>query len=186
MASVPDDTLAEVRNTFGRVAYTHKTHEKDAEQKQARAQGIKIANVAVIGVAAAAAILAPLLDTAWAAWLAAASAILALMFAAFQLSFDPAGEANSHTLAAKSYLALRNDYRRLIADASGLDADTFRARRDELAATLEHLDRTTPPTSPKAYEKAREALRGTEELTFSDDEYRHLLDGGAADSQDQP
>lgn len=186
MASVPDDTLAEVRNTFGRVAYTHKTHEKDAERKQARAKGIKIANVVVIGVTAAAAIIAPLVDTAGAAWLAAVSAIVALVFAAFQLSFDPAGEANSHTLAAKSYLALRNDYRRLIADAPGLDADSFRARRDVLATTLEHLDRTAPPTSPNAYEKAREALGGTEELTFTDDEYRHLLDGSAPDPQDQP
>jgi hypothetical protein len=124
----------------------------------------------------AAAVLAPLLDASSAAWAAAVSAIAALMFAAFQLSFDPAGGANSHVLAAKSYLALRNDFRRLISDAPGLESDGFRERRDQLAGTLEHLDRTAPPTSPRAYAMAREALRGTEELTFSEDEYAHLLD----------
>lgn len=180
MSSVPDGVLAEVRNTFGRVAYTHKTHEKDAERKQSQARWIKILNVVVIGVTAAAAVLAPLLDTAGAAWTAAVSAILALVFAAFQLSFDPASEANEHVLAAKSYLALRNDYRRLLADAPGLDPDTFRERRDRLADTLNHLDRSAPPTSPQAYEKARQALRGAEELTFTDDEYAHLLDGDTA------
>jgi len=174
--SVPDDVLAEIRNTFGRVAYTHKTHEKDAERKQQSASRIKIANVAVIGLTAAAAILAPLLASAWAAWVAALSAIVALAFAAFQLSFDPAGEANAHTLAAKSYLTLRNDYRRLIADAVDLDPTELRARRERLARTLDHLDRTAPPTSPKAYEQARKALRGTEELTFTEDEYNHLLE----------
>lgn len=176
MASVPDEVFAEVRNTYGRVAYTHKTHEKDAERKRGQAWWIKIDNVAVIGVTAAAAILAPLLETAWAAWVAAASAIIALVFAAFQLSFDPAGEANGHTLAAKSYLALRDDYRRLIADAGGLSLDILRARRDELAKTLQRLNESAPPTSNKAYDQARQALRGTEELAFSDEEYLHLLD----------
>lgn len=177
MGSAPDGVLTEIRNTFGRVAYTHKTHEKDAERKQAAARRIKIANVAVIGLTAASAIMAPLLASTCAAWVAAASAVLALVFAAFQLSFDPAREANAHTLAAKSYLALRNDYRRLIADASDLDAAGLRARRDQLAGTLDHLDRTAPPTSPQAYAQAREALGGAEELTFTDDEYRHLLEG---------
>lgn len=175
MASAPDDVLTELRNTFGRVAYTHKTHEKDAERKQRAASSLKVANVVVIGVTTAAAILAPLLSSSVAAWIAAASAILALVFASFQLSFDPSREANAHTLAAKSYLALRNDYRRLIADAGDLDLVELRARRNQLAGTLDHLDRTAPPTSPQAYEHARAALRGAEELTFSDDEYGHLL-----------
>lgn len=177
MVSVPDDALTEVRNAFGRVAYTHKTHEKDAERQRGFATAVKVANVVVIGITAAAAILAPLLTETWVAWVAALSAILALVFAVFQLSFDPAGDANRHTLAAKSYLTLRNQYRQLIADADGLALDEFRARRDRLSSTLEHLDRTAPPTSPKAYQAARQALRGTENLTFTDEEYDHLLDG---------
>jgi len=179
--SVPEDVVAEIRNTFGRVAYTHKTHEKEAERQRQFAARIKLANVAVIGITASAAVLAPLLASAFAAWAAAASAILALVFAAFQLSFDPAGEANAHILAAKSYLALRNDYRRLIADLGDLDPAEIRANRDRLARTLDHLDRAAPPTSPKAYEQARKALQGAEELTFTEDEYRHLVNEPTSD-----
>lgn len=177
MDSAPDPALTEIRNTFGRVAYTHKTHEKDAERYRDHARRIKIANVGIIGVTASAAILAPLLGSVVAAWTAAGTAVVAVVFAAFQLSFDPAGDANAHTLAAKSYLALRNEYRRLIADASRLNASDLRARRDSLARQLDHLDRTAPSTSPQAYERARQALGGTEELTFTDAEYGRLLEG---------
>lgn len=177
MTSVPDPVLKETKETFGRVAYTHKTHEKEAESNEAAAQRIKVVNLSVIGFTAAAALAAPLIQSTTAAWLAVSSALVALVFAAFQLSFDPAASATAQRLAAKSYLALRNDYRRMIADsqAGDLSPKVLRDRRDALARELDHLDRTAPQTSPKAYEAARAALRGTEELTFTDDEYSHLL-----------
>lgn len=180
MASVPEPVPKEAKEAFGRVAFTHKTHEKEAELKETAARRIKVANVAVIGLTAAAALAAPLVQSTAAAWLAVLSALLALVFAAFQLSFDPAADATRQRLAAKSYLALRNDYRRLIADAQAgdLTPGALRDRRDALARELDHLDRTAPQTSPKAYETARAALLGAEELMFTDDEYRHLLGRG--------
>ncbi len=48
--------------------------------------------------------------------------------------------------------------------------------RAAMCPTLAHLDRTAPQTSPKAYEAARTALQGSEELTFTDHKYRHLSD----------
>jgi hypothetical protein len=180
MSSVPEPVLHEVKETFGRVAYTHKTHEKDAERADAASRRMKVANLAVIGVTAAAALTAPLLGSAVAAWIAVLSALVALVFATLQLSFDPAASATKHRLAAKAYLALRNDYRRLLADAQsdGLTLGSFKQQRDSLARELGHLDDTAPQTSPRAYETARDALRGSEELTFTQDEYRHLLAGG--------
>lgn len=177
MASVPEPVFKEATETFGRVAYTHKTHEKQAELKETAARSIKVLNLAVIGLTATAALAAPLVQSTAAAWLAVLSALVALLFAAFQLSFDPAADATRQRLAAKSYLALRNDYRRLIADAQAGDLipAAFRDRRDALARELDHLDRTAPQTSPRSYEMARAALQGTEELTFTDNEYRHLL-----------
>ncbi|GAA4126037.1 SLATT domain-containing protein [Knoellia locipacati] len=177
MPSVPDAVLRETKETFGRVAYTHKTHEKQAELKQASAWRIRVANVVVIGLAAGAALIAPLIRSSPAAWLAFVAGLVGFVFTVLQLSFDPASEASSHQLAAKSYLVLRNEYRRLIADAEVGDQgiDELRARRDALARELSHLERAAPPTSAKAYMLAREALRGAEELSFTQDEYRHLL-----------
>lgn len=179
MTSVPDPILGEIKETFGRVAYTHKTQEKDAELKVNAARRIKITNLIIIGVTAAAAVVAPLLQSSVAAWTAAVAAVIASVFAALQLSFDPAAEATSHRVAAKAYLALRNEYRTLLADihAGAVSVDKVRTRRDALARELAHLDSTAPQTSRKAYAAARAALRGAEALTFDDDEYRKLLDG---------
>lgn len=176
-STVPAALLAEVKETFGRVAYTHKTHEKEAEAQTRTVRHIKLANLTIIGVTAASALIAPLVGSVLAAWIAVLSALVGLVFAAFQLSFDPAGSATSHRLAAKAYLQLRNDYRALIADvdANDLTAERLRSRRDELGRRMTALEQSAAQTSPHAYEAAREALRGTEELTFSNDEYRHLL-----------
>jgi len=177
MTSVPDPVLQEVKETFGKVAYTHKTHEKEAERAERSGRQMKVANVVVIGLTAAAALIAPLIESDAAAWVAFVAALLALVFAAYQLSFDPAAAATRHRLAAKSYLALRNDYRRLLADAEAgeLTLGEFQERRDLLARELTHLDHGAPQTSARAYQAAREALLGSEELTFTEEEYRHLL-----------
>jgi len=141
MTSGPDPILGEIKETFGRVAYTHKTQEKEAELKVAAGRRIKVANLIVIGVTAAAALIAPLVQSSQAAWIAAAAAVTALVFAAFQLSFDPTAEVTSHRIAAQSYLALRNDYRTLLSDvrAGALSVDEMRTRRDALARELVHL-----------------------------------------------
>lgn len=177
MTSASEPLIAEVKEAFGRVAYTHKTHEKDAERCDRSARRIKILSVAIIGITAGAALAAPLLDSRPAAWVAAASAIIGLVFAAYQLAFDPSAEASRHRLAAKSFLTVRDQYRRLLTDAQAGDVSPkiLRERRDQLARELDHLHRTAHQTSPKAYKNARAALRGSEELTFSDTEYRHLL-----------
>lgn len=182
MDSVPEPLLEEIKETFGRVAYTHKTHEKEAEWREITGRQIRIANVAVIGVTAAAALVAPLLQSTAAAWPAVSSALVALVFAAFQLTVDPAADATRQRLAAKSYLTLRNDYRRLIADvqAGGVVQSVLRSRRDLLARELDHLERVAPPTTARAYRTARSALQSSEELTFTDDEYRHLLGTGSS------
>lgn len=181
MASVHEPLVNEVKETFGRVAYTHKTHEKDAELAERDARRLKVGNVVVIAVTASAALIAPSINSTAAAWVAVVASITGLVFAVYQLSFDPSSDATRHRLAAKSYLELRNRYRRLLADVQSGDvySAALRERRDSLARELDHLDRTAPQTSSAAYERARAALRGTEELTFSDDEYRHLLGGDA-------
>lgn len=177
MVSIPADGLTDIRQTFGRLAYTHKTHEKETEIKRSQAFAIKVTNLAVISVTAAAALISPLVGSASVAWLAFVAALVGLVFSAFQLSFDPSRDAMLQTMAAKSYLSLRNEYRRLLVDAesgTGTVEDIYQ-RRDAFGRELAQLDRAAPPTSKKAYEEARNSLKGSEELTFTEEEYHHLL-----------
>ena len=46
----------------------------------------------------------------------------------------------------------------------------LRQRRDDLQERLHRIYRSAPHTDDKAYEKAQEALKENEELTFSDEE----------------
>ncbi|MFJ6680102.1 SLATT domain-containing protein [Microbacterium sp. NPDC091382] len=168
-----------MREAFARVAYSHKTQEKEAERKGSQATQIRVWNVAVFGTAAITTVVAPLLESVIAAWVAAIATIIGFVFTALQLSFDPADEAASHRLAAKSYLTVRNDYMRFIADVSAASSVTTRARarRESLAEQVRLLDSLAPQTSPQAYAAARHALRTNEELTFDEAELSQLLPG---------
>lgn len=176
MDSPRDAFLAEVRETYGRLVYTHKTQEKQAEWHTATGRRFRIWNVVVLAVTLGAALTAPLLDSKAAAWVGAVGALVAFVFAAVQLSFDPQKAAADHRLAAKTLLALRDDYARLIADAkSGVGLDRLRARRDELATRASLLHTLVPQTDNAAYQLARSALAGTEELTFTPIELDRML-----------
>lgn len=174
--SVHDAILAEIRETFGRLAYTHKTQEKQAERDTAASRRLRWWNVVVLAVTLGAALAAPLLNSVWAAWISALGALIAFVFATVQLSFEPQRDASDHRLAAKMVLLLRDDYARLIADAkSGVDMEQLRARRDELAARASLLHTLAPQTDSVAYQQARDALAGTEELAFTPQELDRLL-----------
>lgn len=177
MVSVDDPFMREVRSTYGRLAYTHKTHEKEAESKAAAGHRLRVLNVVVFGVTAGATVLAPLLQSQVASWVAALSAIAGLVFAAVQLSFDPARDSAAHRAAAKSYLEIRNGFARLIADSEANPnvSNALRTRRDDLARQAQIVDDHAPQTSAAAYERARAALKSHEELTFSRAELDTLL-----------
>lgn len=187
MVSASDPLLRELRATYGRVAYSHKTHEKERELKAASAARLRVWNVIIFGVATAAAVAAPLVESVVATWVAAGSTLVGLVFVAVQLSFTPAEDAASHALAAKSYLAVRNEYSRFIADVSQLPAVTapVRARRDHLAEQLRILEDLAPSTSQRAYVAAQDALRKREELTFTDSELDALLPPSPSASPDE-
>jgi hypothetical protein len=172
-----DPFLAEIRSTYGRVAYTHKTHEKDAEIRSANARRLRVANVAVFGIAAVAAVIAPLLQSGVAAWVAAVSTVIGFVFSALQLSFDPAAEAAAHRMAAKSYLSIRNELAKLIADCRSTASVTpaLRGRRDDLGERMRIADDLAPQTSQRAYAVAQDAIKNGDELTFSEEELNALL-----------
>lgn len=77
----------------------------------------------------------------------------------------------------KSYLAVRNDYARLIADelANPERRAEHEVRRDAVAATLNQVDTLAPQTSARAYQRARVALQDGQELSFSPGELDRLL-----------
>lgn len=174
----PDGALmSQLRQTYGRLVHTQKTHEKEAERKVRQTWWLTAANLIVITVTLAATLAGLLTNSRSAQWISMASVVIAFGFAVVLLSFQPQREAAEQRNAAKSFLTLRDDYARLIADAT-VAADTghqVRARRDVLAARLAELHTHAPQASHRSYKKAAAALNASEELTFSQEELDRLL-----------
>lgn len=178
MTSSEDNAvLAEIRQTFGRVAVTHKTHEKEAERKVRQNLALTWTNLTVITLTLGATLAVPLTEGLAAEIVSICSATVAFGFACVQLSFQPQRSAEEHRTCAKEFLGIRDQYLALIADQSdeAISLDELRAKRQMLSVRLNELFAHAPQTSASSYKKAEKALGSSESLTFSDKEIDRML-----------
>lgn len=170
------ENLSVIREAFGKVVYTHKTHEKERELLSARATRSAWLSVLLTALTTSGVVAASLLSTPGFLWTSVSISALATANALYQLSFRPAEEAARHRAAAKSLLVIRDRYMTLIADiTSGLPAAEATQRRDQLAADASAIYNSAPDTSPKSYAAAQKALKDDSESTFDDAEIDEFL-----------
>jgi len=179
-ASRKDLLLAQIREAYGKVVYTHKTHEKQADLCF-RNHRLQRGGLVALTAVSSGTFLAALLNLVWDQQGAAlVTSFIALLVTALNLgtkTFKYGEEAQRHRDVAsrlwdvrESYLSLITD---LMSDAVGLDE--ARERRDELQETLREIYSDAPRTTGKAYSKAQRGLKDNEELTFSSDEVDRFL-----------
>lgn len=183
-----DYLLASVRDSYARVVYTHKIHEKEREVQSALSTFSKWVNV-VLGAVTLSGLIAALTQTfPWALWVGVAVGILNVGYMLTQLSFDPPRRAGLHRAAAKQLLGVRDGYLTLIADIMGgyLDAEEARERRDHLDALAEEAYRLAPDTGKVALGMALRGLKVKKDLTFSTDEIDAFLPQSFRSSRDAP
>lgn len=172
-----DSALATIRESFGRVVYTHKTHQKMIDQLNKRNRRIKQANVIAL-VLTTGGILAPIYDASpYKNMIVAIIAAFALGVAVYQLSFDPALEIEAHRKCAKQLWIIREKYINLIADIKdGILTDTqIRDQRDTLVEQLARIYQEAPDTTSRAYATAQKALKIRQEMTFTANEIDQFL-----------
>ncbi len=173
----PQALVTSIRESFGRLVYTHKTHEKEIERLVATSARLKWAELALIALAAGGAI-SVLPGTGY--YLPLAPALLATLPTAptpYQLSFHPDHAIEEHRKSARQLWLIREKYVNLLADIAdaAISEDEARQRRDHLLSDLHAVYRDAPPTTKKAYANAQTALKLREEMTFSDDEIDKFL-----------
>lgn len=160
-----------VREVFGRVVYSHKTHEKDRELSSAKVSRIRWTNIILTALTFGGIVSNAIWDQRVVLFATIAIGTVTLAFTVFQLSFDPATDAARHRVAAKSLLLIREKYVNLLADIyGGIPDEEIQKRRDDLQEELNEVYEQAPDTSYKAYSRAKTALKVNEELTFSDSE----------------
>ena len=166
-----------IREAFGKVAYSHKTHEKGAEIADFHSSGVKVINVVLTTATSSTLLVTLITNQTILGYITAIISALTLAFIIFQLSFNPEQKAEKHRQAAKELWRIREKYLNLIADimSENISNETITHRRDQLMEELKMVYQFSPATSSKAYKKAQDTLKLNEELTFSTEEIDQLL-----------
>lgn len=168
---------AQVRECFGRVIYSHKTHEKDGDLCAGTLRNIKLIQIGLSSITASGAIAIVFADEIALKAVTALVSVVTLIVTGYMKGFDPGASAQKHRDTAADLWEIREAYLSLLADiaARSIDLESVRLKRDELQAALASIYKSAPHTTPKAYELAQKALQRDEEYTFNDGEIDKFL-----------
>jgi hypothetical protein len=166
----------QLREMYGRAAYTHKTHQKMADGYIARYKLIKLVEI-VLSAATTTSLLVALFGKSEVA--TAVGAVLSAILAGCALYFKAASlgeQAQLHTEVGAKLWGAREALLSLLVDLQdGRPVEEVRQQRDRLNAELEDIYKAAPRTNSKAYGEAQEALKNAEELFFTDEELNKML-----------
>ena len=175
-----EDVILEgqIREFYGRVVYTHKTHEKCADLLLTRHQRIKISQIVLSAL-----VTGGVLGALWPSSSLAVTLITAILSThllalnSYTKDYDLGEVAQKHRQAAAEVWLIRERYLSLLIDlrSCAIEADKARHRRDVLLDELSVVYAGAPSTNAKAYNLAQHGLKNMEEMTFSDDEIDKLL-----------
>jgi len=182
--SQTDDTIesrsileGQLRECYGRIVYSHKTHEKCADILVTRLTRIKFWQIvlsalttagflgAVFGIGGLASIVGVCLSTT----------LLAIN--SYTKNYDLGEIAQKHKQAASDLWLIREKYLSLLVDLRMKEkpVEALQEKRDELVEALHTVYTGAPSTTNRAYKKAQLALKQYEDMTFSDEEIDSFL-----------
>lgn len=171
---------AQIRECFGRVVYSTKTHEKCADLCMGRLQWIKIAQIVLSAITTGGLLTAILGDPKVVHAATVVSTLFStvlLVLTAYMKDVDPGQQAEKHKKTASELWDIRESYLSILSDLhdGNLDIAASREKRDELQSRLATIYATAPRTNSKAYGIASDGLKAQEEMTFSDEEIDKFL-----------
>ena len=167
----------QLRECYGRIVYTHKTHEKCADILLARFSTIKLGQI-VLSVFTTGGFIATFFGSGdIGAAIGVVLSTMLLCLNAYTKDYDLGELAQKHKQAANEIWLIREQYLSLLADlAMGQKPlETIQTERDRLLNALHSVYGGSPSTTPAAYRKAQEALKREEDMTFSDEEIDAFL-----------
>ena len=166
----------QLREMYGRAAYTHKTHEKMADGYICRYRLIKTVEIGLSAVTASSLLIAVFGDSKTATII---GALLSTILLGFTLYFKEAAlgeQAQKHTVVGSKLWGVREALLSLLVDMhDGRPLEEVRTERDRLNSMLEAIYKGAPRTDGTAYAAAQRALKADQELFFTDEELDRML-----------
>jgi hypothetical protein len=167
----------QLRECYGRVVYSHKTHEKCSDLLLERQANIKIAQIGLSALTTAGFIGTVFGAGNGAAVLGGVVSTVLLALNAYTKDYDLGELAQKHKQAANALWLIREKYLSLLADLAMRERpiEALQSQRDRLVEELHTAYSGAPSTTFKAYRRAQEALKHLEDLTFADEEVDAFL-----------
>lgn len=168
---------AQVRECYGRVVYSHKTHEKCGDILLSRLSAIKLWQIILSSITTAGFLAAFFGAGQVGATIGVVMSTALLVLSAYTKNYDLGALAQKHRQAAADLWLIREKYLALITDLRiGKESlEKVSARRDALLEDLHGAYTGAPSTTFAAYRKAQKALQEQQEMTFSDEEIDAFL-----------
>jgi len=167
----------QLRECYGRVVYSHKTHEKCSDILLSRLSTIKLWQIILSALTTGG-----FLATFFGAGEIGTSigivvSMLLLILNAYTKNYDLGELAQKHKQAANEIWLIRERYLSLLTDlAMGKKTiEQLLLERDSLLENLHSVYSGSPSTTFDAYKKAQDALQRKEDMTFSDEEIDAFL-----------
>jgi len=173
----------QLRECYGRVAYSHKTHEKCADILIERQNQIKTCQI-VLSAIITGGLVTAFFDFEWlfeykkfGTLFAVVLSTLLLVLNSYAKDYDLGTIAQKHRQAGAELWKIREQYLSLLTDLrlNISNLDDMLSRRDRLVEELHAVYVGAPSTNYRAYTEAQKALKTLEDMTFSDEEIDKLL-----------
>lgn len=169
--------LQVIRESFGRVVYSHKTYEKEFEIQEAKSNRFKKVNIIILAISSSTLLGTLISDQKSLLVIGSIFTTLGLALAIFQLSFNPEEKAYRYKQSANQLWQIREKYTCLIADVMNgkIKEEEVIIKRDQFLKELDLVYKNSLPTSSEAYSMALKSLKEQEEFTFSNKELNKFL-----------
>jgi hypothetical protein len=167
----------QLRECYGRVVYSHKTHEKCADILLSNLRDIKICQIVLSAVTTAGFIGAVFGAGKVTAVVGIIVSTILLALNSYTKNYDIGELAQKHKQAASDLWLIREKYLSLLVDLAMKEKplEALQEQRDRLVEELHAVYSGAPSTTFRAYTKAQEALKKLEDMTFTDAEIDALL-----------
>ena len=167
----------QLRECYGRVVYSHKTHEKCADILLSRLSNIKLWQIILSAITTAGFISMVFGAGRVGAAIGMIVSTALLVLNAYTKNYDLGELAQKHKQAANDLWIVREKYLSLLVDMRMKEKplESLQKQRDELVEQLHSVYSGAPSTTFQAYKKAQKALKKLEDMTFTDAEIDAFL-----------
>lgn len=166
---------SQIRECFGKVAYTHKAHEKCADWLINKRTSIKTIEIILSAVTTGGFLYSIFGDNKFVTILGVVASSIMLILTLYFKEFKLEELAEKHRVTALKLWDIRESYVSLLVDLKRMTTEDIVMKRDTLQNQLLKIYEQAPRTTLKGYTRAQKSLKQGEELTFSDEEIDVML-----------